>query len=100
MSLQLVIKRIDTPRIDRDDTLLIHFKHMATTKKRINISVSKELDDVLVRLAKRDQVPQATKAEHLLRMALEIEEDEVLDAVAAKRDTGEARFLSHSLAWR
>jgi len=86
--------------LDSGDALLIHLIHMATTKKRINISVSKELDDVLVRLAKRDQVPQATKAEHLLRMALEIEEDEVLDTVATKRDTGEARFLPHSLAWR
>lgn len=73
---------------------------MATTKKRINISVSKELDDVLGRLAKRDQVPQATKAEHLLRMALEIEEDQVLDEIAIKRDTGTARFVSHASAWR
>lgn len=73
---------------------------MATIKKRINISVSKELDDILGKLAKRDQVPQATKAEHLLRMALEIEEDEALDAIAAKRDTSKNRFLPHSLAWR
>jgi len=73
---------------------------MATTKKRINISVSKEVDDALGRLAKRDQVPQATKAEHLLRMALEIEEDEVLDAIAAKRDTAKTRFVPHSSAWR
>ena len=74
--------------------------HMATSKKRINISVSKELDDVLGKLARRDQVPQATKAEHLLRMALEIEEDEVLDAIAAKRDSSKARFVSHASAWR
>lgn len=73
---------------------------MATMKKRINISVSKELDDVLGKLAKRDQVPQATKAEHLLRMALEVEEDEVLDEVVGKRDTAKSQFLSHSSAWR
>lgn len=73
---------------------------MTTTKKRINISVSKELDDILGKLAKRDQVPQATKAEHLLRMALEIEEDEALDAIAARRDTSKARFVSHASAWR
>ena len=73
---------------------------MATTKKRINISVSKDLDDILGKLAKRDQVPQATKAEHLLRIALEIEEDETLDAIAAKRDTGKVRFVSHATAWR
>jgi hypothetical protein len=73
---------------------------MATTKKRINISVSKELDTLLGKLAKRDQVPQATKAEHLIRMALEIEEDQILDQIARKRDTGNARFVPHALAWR
>ena len=73
---------------------------MATTKKRINISVSKNVNDTLERLAKRDQMPQATKAEHLLTMALEIEEDEVLNAVALKRDGAGTKFVSHSAAWR
>ena len=73
---------------------------MATTKKRINISVSKELEEALGKLAKRDQMPQATKAEHLLRMALEIEEDEILDTLARKRDADKTRFVPHALAWR
>lgn len=73
---------------------------MATTKKRINISISKDTDKVLERLAKRDQMPQATKAEHLLSMALEFEEDEVLNEVAAKRDMKAAKFVSHAQAWR
>ncbi|MHB8860238.1 MAG: hypothetical protein ACYC48_00695 [Minisyncoccota bacterium] len=69
-------------------------------KKRINISVSKEVDAAMVALAKRDRVPLATKASHLLSMALEIEEDQVLDALAVKRDTPRAKFVSHALAWR
>ncbi len=73
---------------------------MATTKKRINISVSRELDTMLGRLAKRDQMPQATKAEHLLLKALELEEDEVLNFVAMSRDTKGAKFISHEEAWR
>ncbi len=73
---------------------------MATTKKRINISVSRELDTMLGRLAKRDQMPQATKAEHLLIKALELEEDEVLNFVAMSRDTKGATFISHAEAWR
>ncbi len=73
---------------------------MATTKKRINISVSRELDTMLGRLAKRDQMPQATKAEHLLIKALELEEDEVLNFVAMSRDTKGATFISHEEAWR
>ena len=73
---------------------------MTTTKKRINISVSKELNNALLKLAKRDQVPQATKAEHLLRFALEIEEDDTLNIIAVGRDTSYAKFVSHKLAWR
>ena len=73
---------------------------MPTTKKRINISVSKEVNEALERLAKRDQMPQATKAEHLLSTALEFEEDEVLNAIAVKRDRKGSKFVSHASAWR
>lgn len=73
---------------------------MATLKKRINISVSKELDVALGKLALRDQVPQATKAEHLIRLALELEEDQVLDVVATSRDTKKVSFVPHSKAWK
>lgn len=73
---------------------------MATTKKRINISVSKEMDDALGKLARRDQVPQATKAEYLIGLALEIEEDQVLDAIARKRDVRSTVFVPHERAWK
>lgn len=58
------------------------------------------MDSVLGKLAKRDQVPQATKAEHLLQLALEIEEDQVLDTVARSRDVQGATFVSHDRAWK
>ena len=73
---------------------------MTTTKKRINISVSKELDEALGKLATRDQVPQATKAEHLLRLAIELEEDQVFNDIAEKRDVRRSKFIPHSAAWR
>jgi predicted DNA-binding protein len=73
---------------------------MPTTKKRINISVTKDVDQALERLAKRDQVPQATKAEHLIRMALEIEEDYMLEKIADSRDTHGVKLVSHEDAWR
>jgi predicted transcriptional regulator len=69
---------------------------MSTTKSRINISLPDEIKEALSRLAKRDQVPPATKAEHLLELALEIEEDEAWDRIAAKRDTTKAHFHRHS----
>ena len=54
---------------------------------------------MLSRLAKRDNIPQATKAVYLLGIALEIEEDMVLDKIAGARDSKNARFLSHKQAW-
>ena len=72
---------------------------MTTTKKRINVSLSPYLNVMLSRVAKRDNVPEATKAAHLLEMALEIEEDVIFDNIASTRDTKNARFLSHKQAW-
>ena len=72
---------------------------MATTKKRVIISISKPIEQALELLAKRDQMPQATKAAHLLETALKLEEDRIWDQVATKRDTKNARFVSHKKAW-
>ncbi|MEK7555919.1 MAG: hypothetical protein AAB523_01365 [Patescibacteria group bacterium] len=72
---------------------------MATIKKRVNISIPKSTEDILIKLAKRDQVPQATKAAELLRLAIEIEEDQVLDEIASIRDTKKAKFVAHKKVW-
>lgn len=72
---------------------------MATTKKRINISLPSSLDIMLSRIAKRDNIPQATKAVHLLEIALEIEEDVIFDKIANNRDVKNAHFLNHKQAW-
>lgn len=73
---------------------------MATTKTRINITLSDNLRDVLIKLAKRDKVPAATKAVKLLEIALELEEDQAWDALAKRRDVKNARYLSHTKAWK
>ncbi len=72
---------------------------MTTIKKRINISLPSSLDTMLSRIAKRDNIPQATKAVYLLGVALEIEEDIVLDKIARERDIKNAHFLTHKQAW-
>lgn len=69
------------------------------TKQRINISASSEVVALLTRMARRERIPTATKAAHLLAVALEIEEDGALDAIAARRDKKQARFVSHKKAW-
>lgn len=73
---------------------------MPTTKKRINISVSRELDDALLKLARRDRVPQATKAEEMIRLGIELEEDILLGRVAGERLRTAKKFLSHAEVWR
>jgi len=73
---------------------------MATTKKRLNISLTKSLESALEQLAMRDAVPQATKATQLLQVALEIEEDTLWDEIARKRDTSKSTFVSHNKAWQ
>lgn len=73
---------------------------MLTTKNRLNISLPVSMRTALAKLAKRDQMPQATKAAKLLEVALELEEDQVWDILAARRDTAKARYFSHSKVWR
>lgn len=57
------------------------------------------MEKILSELAKRDQMPQATKAAELIRIGIEIEEDQVFDAIASKRDTENVKFVSHKKAW-
>lgn len=72
---------------------------MSTTKTRVNISIPKDVRRSLEALAKRDQEPVATKASHLLQLAMEIEEDQVFDALAEGRDKRGSKFVSHKKAW-
>ncbi len=58
------------------------------------------MEVALGRLARRDEIPQATKALQLLQQALEIEEDEFLDAFARVRDVRGAKFLMHKNVWK
>lgn len=67
---------------------------MATTKTRINISLPYDVKQALDSLAKRDEVPVATKAGRLLEVALEIEENQAWEQIAAKRDTKATKWTS------
>ena len=72
---------------------------MATSKKRINISLPKDIEIVLEELAERDNVPTATKAIELIKIGIEIDEDEIWNRLAEERDTKDAKFISHKEAW-
>lgn len=72
---------------------------MATNKKRINVTLDSEMEEVLDQLAKRDQMSQSAKALQLMKVAIELDEDAVLEEMAIKRDTKDAKFISHDKAW-
>lgn len=74
---------------------------MATTKTRINISVSKRVREALELLAKRDEQPLATKAERLLEEALELDEDHALLVIVERRSKGKIHWIKDSDAiWK
>jgi predicted DNA-binding protein len=73
---------------------------MTTLKKRINISVSAIVEQAVSLLAKRDDVPQATKVTELLELALELEEDAYFSQVVKNRLTKKVDWQSHTEAWK
>ncbi len=74
---------------------------MPTTKNRLNISLSSDIDKALTGLSRRDNMPKATKATELLRIALDLEEDVYLGAIANERaHTSRSLFVSHEKAWK
>ena len=73
---------------------------MPTTKARLNITLSKELEEALRLLAKRDNVPQATKAVELFEEALELEEDRVWEAIANEREAKGGKLIPFEKLWK
>lgn len=72
---------------------------MATIKPRLQISLSRTEDEILSSLAKRDQVPRATKAAQLVREAMELDEDFYLSRLAEERDVPGAKWIPHDEFW-
>ncbi|MDP3725014.1 MAG: hypothetical protein Q8R20_00910 [Nanoarchaeota archaeon] len=73
---------------------------MPTTKTRINLSVPDILHATLEVLAERDSVTPTTKALELLKKGMELEEDEVLNAIAEERAKHMGKWLSHEEVWK
>ena len=72
---------------------------MSTTKSRLNISLPDDTKEILLSVAKRDQMPTATKAARLIEIGLETEEDEAWDKLAASRDKRNSKYYTHSEAF-
>ncbi len=72
---------------------------MATTKRRLNITLSPEVDALISLIAKRDQVPEATKVAELLHISLALEEDKAFSLLADERLSGKTKWVSHDDVW-
>jgi hypothetical protein len=73
---------------------------MPTTKKRLNITLSKQMQTALELLATRDNVPEATKAVELLDAAITQEEERILLEIATERDTPDATYIDEDTFWK
>ena len=73
---------------------------MATTKRRLNITLSPEVDALISLIAKRDRVPAATKVSELLNISLALEEDKAFSILADERlNEKDVQRLSHNDVW-
>ena len=66
---------------------------MPTTKKRLNITLSEEMDKDIQTLARRENVPKATITAKLIREALELQEDMKLGYIAEQRASDGSEYV-------
>ena len=90
---------VRSPQYLTGGTLMIHFMYMPTTKRRLNITLSPAVEKFITEIAKRDQVPAATKISELLNVSLLIEEDRALSMLADVRFTEKGKKLTSTQVW-
>ncbi|MFW5853595.1 MAG: hypothetical protein ACOCU8_03165 [Patescibacteria group bacterium] len=73
---------------------------MATIKKRLNITLSPEMERAIAYLAEKESMPQARKISELLKLAIELEEDDLLNSLATDRDKKKDHYITHKTAWK
>ncbi len=69
---------------------------MATTKDRVIISLKRDTKKALEYMAKRDQMPLASRVTLLVEEAVELDEDRILSAIADERLKGKVRWVKDS----
>ena len=73
---------------------------MATSRQRVQVSLSKSAQQLIPALARQHKVPVATFTSALIDTALELEEDRVLSKIGDKRfSTAPKKWLSHEDVW-
>lgn len=72
---------------------------MATTKRRLNITLAPDVEKLITQIAKRDRVPEATKISELLNISLMMEEDKAFSLLGENRLKERGEKLSHTEVW-
>ncbi len=72
---------------------------MATIKRRLNITLSPNIDKLISYIAKRDKVPEATKVSELLNISLMLEEDKAFTFLSEERLQEKGKKLTHKVVW-
>ena len=72
---------------------------MTTLKRRLNITLTSDVEKLVSHMAKRDKVPQATKISELLKISLMLEEDRAFSILGDQRLNEKSEKLSHKEVW-
>lgn len=72
---------------------------MATTKRRLNITLAPDVEEFVAHIARRDKVPEATKISELLKIALILEEDRAFSMLGESRMKEKGKRLTHAEVW-
>lgn len=72
---------------------------MATTKRRLNITLAPDVEKLITEIAKRDRVPEATKISELLNISLMMEEDKAFSLLGENRLKEKGKKLTHNEVW-
>lgn len=72
---------------------------MTTVKRRLNITLTEDVEKMVSHLAKKDNVPQATKISELLKISLMLEEDKAFSVLGETRLKQRSKKISHEEVW-
>ena len=73
---------------------------MPTSKKRLNLTLPRNVAVYLQKIAVRDEVSQSQKAVQLIEQALTLAEDEYFGNLAEERIKKGGKYISHEDFWK
>lgn len=72
---------------------------MPTQKRRLNITLKKDVAFYIKKMALHDDVPESTKAAELIENAIEFDEDLYWSRIAEESEKKTKKWISHKEFW-